>query len=92
MRQLKADKVSAREIDKITILSTLDGDSLKEMLDELRSNFYCRDQVKLNNGPRFDQRVDHLMTMKLGEKYKDITDEEKDRCRNFIKNFVFSGD
>ena len=38
------------------------------------------------------QRTDQVMRTVLKDKYKDISEEEKERCRKLIERFVYEGD
>ena len=83
--------LSLREQDRRRMITRLDEESLREMLQEFRAKYYNKESNGITR-LTFDARVDSIMQSKLKDKYPQLPPEEIQMCKEFIKNFVFVGD
>jgi len=73
------------------MITRLDDKALAEVLAEYRAHYYCRDERPPVQAT-FDYRVESILQTKLRDRYPELSAEEIQLCKDFIKNFVFVGD
>ena len=83
--------LSRREQERRKLITRLDDKALAEMLAEYRAHYYCAEERPLGQAT-FDSRVESILQTKLRDRYPELSPEEVQLCKDFIKNFVFVGD